>query len=44
MDPETVGHIRGAQVLFGLKPTGIIDKLTYETIQKLRWTEDAVQE
>lgn len=44
MDPDTVGHIRGAQVLFGIKPTGIIDKHTYDTIRTLRWTEDAIQE
>lgn len=40
MDPETVGCIRGAQTLFGIKPTGIIDKHTYETIKTLRWTDE----
>lgn len=40
MDSETVSHIRGIQVLFGIRPTGIIDKHTYDTIKTLRWTDE----
>jgi hypothetical protein len=30
--------------MFGLKPTGIIDKKSYDTFLTLRWVDDAVQE
>ncbi len=39
MDDQTIAAIRGAQILFGLKPTGIIDKLTYDKFMQLRWVE-----
>ncbi len=39
MDDMTIVSIRGAQSLFGLKPTGIIDKWTYEKFMQLRWVD-----
>jgi murein L,D-transpeptidase YcbB/YkuD len=40
MDPETVSHIRGFQVLFGLRPSGIIDDATAEQVNNV-WPEGA---
>jgi hypothetical protein len=40
MDNATITHIRGAQTLFGLKPTGIVDKTTYEKFMTLRWIDE----
>lgn len=35
LDNETVSHIRGLQVLFGLRPSGIIDDATAEQIERI---------
>lgn len=35
LDNETVSHIRGLQVLFGLHPSGIIDDATAEQIERI---------
>lgn len=40
LDPETTSHIRGFQVLFGLRPSGIIDDATAEQINHV-WPEGA---
>lgn len=40
LDPETTSHIRGFQVLFGLRPSGIIDDATAEQINNV-WPEGA---
>lgn len=38
MDPETKSHIRGFQMLFGLRPSGIVDDATAEQINNV-WPE-----
>lgn len=35
LDNETVSHIRGLQVLFGLRPSGIIDDATADQIERI---------
>lgn len=36
MDDSTVSAIRGLQMLFGLRPNGIIDQDTAEQIERIR--------
>ena len=38
----TVSRIRGIQTLFKLPLTGILDKATFEQVNKLRWMEHAL--
>ena len=40
MDNATIVTIRGTETLLGLKPTGVIDKTTYDKFMKLRWVEE----
>lgn len=35
LDEATVSHIRGLQVLFGLRPSGIIDDATAEQVERI---------
>ena len=35
LDDATKSHLRGLQVLFGLRPTGIIDDPTAEQIERI---------
>lgn len=36
MDDVTVSHIRGLQLLFGLRATGVLDGPTAEQIERIR--------
>lgn len=36
MDEATVAHLRGFQMLFGLRPTGILDEATATKLEAIR--------
>lgn len=40
MDTATKMHIRGAQALFRIPITGILDDLTYSKIKTLGWVDE----
>lgn len=40
MDTATKMHIRGAQSLFKIPVTGILDTLTYDKIMTLGWADE----